>query len=118
MAVMLGHRPAWRYVMTDQGRFTEYLRRLCDLGDQAQHLPLSTLLAGIPRLSALEILPGQAVIVRADLDVPLDGERVLDRTRLESCVQTLRHCIDAGAKVVLIGHLGRTPSASLKPVAE
>jgi phosphoglycerate kinase len=102
---------------TDQDRFTEGLRRLCDLGDQAQGFRLEALLAGIPRLSDLDLRAGQPVFVRADLDVPLDGESVSDPTRLESCVQTVRHCIDSGSKIVLIGHLGRKPSATLKPVA-
>jgi phosphoglycerate kinase len=106
-----------RNMTTDQDRFAGSLGRLCDRDDPAQSLALDALLEGIPRLSDVDLRAEQSVIIRGDLDVPLDGASVADPTRLESCVRTLRHCIDSGVKVILIGHIGRNPSATLRPVA-
>jgi phosphoglycerate kinase len=69
-------------------------------------------------------LRGRRVVVRADLNVPFgpDG-RVADDTRLRASVPTLRHLVDAGARVVLLSHLGRPkgapdPAYSLEPLVE
>jgi phosphoglycerate kinase len=67
-------------------------------------------------------LTGQRVFLRADLNAPLEGGRVKDDTRLTAVLPTIRHCLDAGAAVVLASHLGRPkgrPEAkySLAPVA-
>jgi phosphoglycerate kinase len=67
-------------------------------------------------------LTGRRVFLRADLNVPLAGGSITDDTRLRAVLPTLRHCLDAGAAVVLASHLGRpggTPDErhSLRPVA-
>nr|WP_276548541.1 phosphoglycerate kinase [Brachybacterium muris] len=64
---------------------------------------------------------GKRVIVRADLNVPLDGTTITDDGRIRAAVPTLKRLLDAGAKVVVISHLGRPKGApeekySLKPV--
>jgi len=65
---------------------------------------------------------GKRALVRADFNVPLDGQRVLDDTRVRATVPTIRYLLDAGASVVLMSHLGRprgkvVPGLSLRPVA-
>ena len=56
-------------------------------------------------------LKGKTVFVRADLNVPLDGERkITDDTRVRAAVPTLKYLVDAGAKVLLTSHLGRPKS--------
>lgn len=67
-------------------------------------------------------LGGKRVFLRADLNVPLAGGKVADASRLEAVLPTLRHCLGAGAAVVLASHLGRPkgapdPTYSLAPVA-
>lgn len=65
---------------------------------------------------------GRRVLVRADLNVPLDGERITDDGRVRASLPTLRKLTEAGARVVVTAHLGRPkgtpdPQFSLAPVA-
>ena len=67
-------------------------------------------------------LSGKKVLVRSDLNVPLDGDRITDDGRIRASVPTLRRLLDAGAAVVVVAHLGRPKGApearySLAPVA-
>ena len=60
----------------------------------------------LPTLDDLD--PGGArVLVRADLNVPLEGGRVTDDLRVEASLPTIRRLCDAGARVVVMSHLGR-----------
>jgi phosphoglycerate kinase len=65
---------------------------------------------------------GRRVLVRADLNVPLDGERITDDGRIRASLPTLTRLTEAGARVVVTAHLGRPkgapdPQYSLAPVA-
>jgi phosphoglycerate kinase len=72
----------------------------------------------------LDTLNGKRVFVRVDFNVPLSaGREVLDATRLEEAVPTIRELMAAGAIVILASHLGRPkgkpdPRYTLQPVAE
>lgn len=50
---------------------------------------------------------GRNILMRADLNVPLDGDVITDRGRIEAAAPTVTRLSDAGAKVVIIAHLGR-----------
>ena len=67
-------------------------------------------------------LRGKRVLVRVDLNVPLENGRVTDATRIERVLPTVREISQKGGRVVLLAHLGRPkardPKASLKPIAE
>ena len=67
-------------------------------------------------------LRGRRVLVRSDLNVPLDGGRITDDGRVRATLPTLRRLCSAGARVVVAAHLGRPkgaqePAYSLAPVA-
>lgn len=69
-----------------------------------------------------EGVSGRGVLVRSDLNVPLDDGRITDPGRIIASVPTLKALADAGAKVVVTAHLGRPkggpePEFSLAPVA-
>ena len=77
---------------------------------------------GVPTLEDLGDLRGRRVLVRSDLNVPLDGERITDDGRVRASVPTLARLSTAGARVVVAAHLGRPkdgpdPRWSLRPVA-
>ena len=66
-------------------------------------------------------LRGKRVLVRSDLNVPLDGTTITDDGRIRASVPTIRRLADAGARVVVVAHLGRPKGApdakySLAPV--
>jgi phosphoglycerate kinase len=67
-------------------------------------------------------LGGKRVLLRVDLNVPMEGGKVSDRTRLERVAPTIAEIADKGGKVVLLSHFGRpkgrNPKDSLKPVAD
>jgi phosphoglycerate kinase len=65
---------------------------------------------------------GRRVLVRLDLNVPLDGARITDDGKIRACLPTLRALLDRGAAVIACSHLGRPkgapdPAFSLAPVA-
>ena len=67
-------------------------------------------------------LKGKRVLVRADLNVPVEAGRVGDATRLERLLPGLRDLAERGARVIVISHFGRPkggrdPRLSLRPVA-
>jgi len=68
-------------------------------------------------------LAGRRVMIREDLNVPLDGGRIVSTARLDAALPTLRLALGQGAKVIVLSHLGRPaegrldPALSLAPVA-
>ncbi len=69
-------------------------------------------------------LKGKRVLIRSDLNVPVKNGRVTSDARITASMPTFEHCIKAGAKVMVMSHLGRPEEGifseenSLAPVAE
>jgi phosphoglycerate kinase len=65
---------------------------------------------------------GRRVLLRADLNVPLDKGEVADDTRIRASLPTIELLRERGARIVLVSHLGRPkgadPSLSMAPVAK
>jgi phosphoglycerate kinase len=67
---------------------------------------LATTDLGFPGLADLEV-GGRRVLVRCDLNVPLEGGRITDDLRIRAAVPTLRELLERGALLVVCSHLGR-----------
>jgi phosphoglycerate kinase len=77
----------------------------------------------VSNLDSLGDLRGKRVLVRSDLNVPLDGTTITDDGRVRASVPTIRELSEAGARVIVLAHLGRPKGEpeerfSLAPVAE
>jgi phosphoglycerate kinase len=74
-------------------------------------------------LESLGDVRGKRVLVRSDLNVPLEGGRITDDGRVRASVPTIKQLADGGARVIVTAHLGRPkgapdPQYSLRPVAD
>jgi phosphoglycerate kinase len=68
-------------------------------------------------------LKSKRVLIRVDFNVPIQNEKVADDFRVRAALPTIKHCLNEGASIVLISHLGRpegqiNPAMSLMPVGE
>jgi len=77
----------------------------------------------VKTINDLGDLKGKRVLIRCDFNVPLDGETITDDGRIKAALPTLKQLVDAGARVVVMAHLGRpkgevNPKYSLAPAAK
>ena len=67
-------------------------------------------------------LKGKRTVVRVDFNVPMDGRKIIDDTRIVKTLPTIQYLIKNSARIILISHLGRPKGKeiqfSLKPIAE
>ena len=67
-------------------------------------------------LCAQNLVRGQRVFIRADLNVPLDGAgHITEDTRIRASIPCIRMALDAGAAVMVTSHLGRPTEGAFKP---
>jgi phosphoglycerate kinase len=68
----------------------------------------------VKRMADLD-LRGKRVFIRADLNVPLEGGRITDDTRIRASVPGIRLALEKGAAVMVASHLGRPKEGELRP---
>lgn len=68
------------------------------------------------KITEVAELKGKRVIVRSSLNVPIVGGKVGNVFRIKKALATLRYLHEAGARVIVIGHIGRKHEDTLKPV--
>jgi phosphoglycerate kinase len=76
----------------------------------------------VKSVSDLGELTGKRVLIRCDLNVPLDGQTITDDGRIRASLPTLNQLREKGAKIIVLAHLGRpkgqvNPKYSLAPAA-
>ncbi len=62
-------------------------------------------------IDTLGDLRGKRVLVRSDFNVPLSGQTITDDGRIRAALPTLSRLVNAGAKVIVMAHLGRPKGA-------
>ena len=60
-------------------------------------------------------LRGKRVFIRADLNVPMEGGRITDDTRIRASLPGIKYALEQGAAVMVTSHLGRPKEGELKP---
>jgi len=70
----------------------------------------------LPRICDVDDVEGKRVLVRASLNVPVENGHVRDPFRLMRSLVTIKYLKEKGAKVIVMGHIGREPSETLAPV--
>ena len=74
------------------------------------------------KLTDLDLV-GKRVLIRADLNVPVKDGKVTSDARIVASLPTIRHCMEAGARVMVMSHRGRPEEGewdeenSLAPIA-
>ncbi len=87
------------------------------------HRPTISPTMAVLRMAELD-LAGKRVLIRQDLNVPIKAGVVTSAQRIRASLPTIQACLDAGAAVMLMSHLGRptegqpSPEFSLQPVAD
>ena len=72
-------------------------------------------------IQEIKNLKGRTALVRVDFNVPVDASGVVgdnEDFRIQKSLETINYLRGAGAKIILISHIGRDKNATLKPVAE
>lgn len=77
----------------------------------------------IPKFQYSRTLKGSTVLLRLDLNVPVERRRILDDTRIRASLPTIQKLIERGARVIMLAHLGRPDGRkdlkyTLAPVAD
>ena len=58
---------------------------------------------------------GKTVLIRADMNVPFKDGQISDDTRIRASLASIRYCLDNGASVIVMSHLGRPTEGEFKP---
>jgi phosphoglycerate kinase len=73
-------------------------------------------LAGIKRIADLPI-ENRRLFLRVDFNVPMDGGKITDDSRIREALPTIKHAMERGAKIILASHMGR-PKPAKEPAGD
>ncbi len=104
--------------MTSYEKFKASLGLIYEQDESLNCLSLNDILEPVLRIDELRLPRGERVLMRCDLDVPLEVGRIADDSRLKALLPSIEYAIKQGWTPILMGHLGRDPKNSLAPVAE
>ncbi len=100
-------------------KFHKQLYQIFSQDIELNAIPLEEILNHIPTVDNIQNIPkGTVVLIRADLDVPIENDKVVDFSRIEVSSPTIKYCIEQGWKVIIFGHIGRDKNLSVMPVCE
>lgn len=72
----------------------------------------------LPKVTDLTDLEGKYVLLRGSLNVPVQDGRVVNQFRIARALPTIDFLVKAGARVILVGHIGREQTETLTPVLD
>jgi len=71
----------------------------------------------LPSVKEISNLKDKRVVLRLDLNMPIEGGRVVNDFRLRKSLTTLKYLAEKGAKVVILSHIGRNKKDTLRPIS-
>jgi len=103
--------------MISYKEFKDGLYRIFSEDKSLNSIPFADLIGAIPKVNEIkDIKRGSVVLVRADLDVPIENGVVVEPSRITSSLPTIKYCIGQGWTVVLFGHVGRDKKNTALPI--
>jgi phosphoglycerate kinase len=78
---------------------------------------MTTVFMNLPNITKLKNLKGKRVLLRVDFNVPIKDNTVADDFRIQKVIPTLEFLKNAGAKIIILSHIGREKTDSLAPVS-
>jgi 3-phosphoglycerate kinase len=69
-------------------------------------------------IDELKDVEGKRVLVRLDLNVPMSDGKIRDPFRIDAALPSVNLLREKGARVIIVSHIGKDGSSSLRPVAE
>jgi phosphoglycerate kinase len=72
----------------------------------------------VKRIADVKNLKGKRILLRLDLNVPIEDGRVVDDYRIKKSFATISYLQDAGAKIIIVSHIENNEGATLRPVYE
>lgn len=72
----------------------------------------------IPTIKDIKNLKGKRVVLRLDFNVPIQNGKIIETMRIDRAMPTVEYLIKKKARVIILSHIGKDASSSLKPVVQ
>lgn len=74
--------------------------------------------ATLPTVKDIKDLKGKRVVLRLDFNVPIKNGKIVETMRIDRAMPTLEYLIKKKARVIILSHIGKDASSSLKPIVQ